>query len=510
MPVLVGCGQAVRRPSEAPPRSPMAMMADASQIAAGDTGAAALWRDIDAVAVMRFIRDAPGMPPLPIGNYENPPGLLSRLLGVSPKRLCYGPTGGNSPQMMVNLTAEWIARGECDAVLLAGAECLRAIVKALKSGETLEWNDSDESGKDRLTDLEDGRDGASDMEKAHGLFPAATAYALFENALRQEARRAVKPHMEKIGRLMSPFSKIAENHPQAWFPQARSAEEIATPSPDNRFVGFPYTKYMNAVIQVDQSAALIMMSVEKARALGIPREKWIFLRGCADAWDVWHFSERENLAASPAMRLMTRKALEMARWSMEEVDYFDIYSCFPSAIQIAQQALGLAEDDPRPLTVTGGLPYFGGAGNNYAMHGIATMMQKLRQNPKAKGLCTANGYYVTKHAIGLYSAEAPQGAWAREDPASYKNDARKDGRVSVAPRPEGRGKAETWTVAHGRKGPETGIVIGRLEESGARFIANLPAKTETLRDMMEKDAFWRQGRVMPDPDRDGRNLFLPD
>src|SRR5690606_18969108 len=102
------------------------------------------------------------------------------------------------------------------------------------------------------------------------------------------------------------------------------------------------------------------------------------------------------------------------------IDFFDLYSCFASAVQIGCAELGLSEDDPRGLTVTGGLPYFGGPGNNYVTHSISEMMRRLRANPGKFGMVTANGNYVTKHSFGIYSTEPVQGTWQRENPATLQ------------------------------------------------------------------------------------------
>ena len=120
---------------------------------------------------------------------------------------------------------------------------------------------------------------------------------------------------------------------------------------------------------------------------------------------------------------------------------------------------------------TGGLPYFGGAGNNYVTHSIATLMDKLREDPGSKGLCTSNGWFATKHGIGLYSNEPFEGEWNREDPEVYQKDIDNISKPIVNESPTGDAKIETYTVANGREGPELGIVIGRLNENNERFIA---------------------------------------
>ncbi len=102
----------------------------------------------------------------------------------------------------------------------------------------------------------------------------------------------------------------------------------------------------------------------------------------------------------------------------------DLYSCFPSAVEAATAALGLATDDRRGLTVTGGLPYFGGPGNNYTTHAIATLTDRLRDRSEDDargpqfGLATGLGWFITKHALGLYATEPPPGGFRRGDTAA--------------------------------------------------------------------------------------------
>lgn len=506
-PVLVGCGQLVQHEKDVEKaKSPLEMMADAARSAAADTGLGdRLWPVLDTVTCVRFVVDAPDARPFPFGVYTNVPLSLANALGARPARNCYGPTGGNTPQFLVNHTAERIAQGEQEAVLIAGAECFGSLVRALRQGKTLDWGD--DPGGERI-DIGIERLGVTEVERKHKLNAPVNCYPLFENAIRGRKGQSVKEHQLEIGKLMAPFTEVAAKHPQAWFPTARSPEEIATPAPDNRYVGFPYTKYMNAVMQVDQAAAVVMMSVKKARELGIPQDKWVFLHGCGDANDIWYLTERVNFYSSPAIRTMGTKAFDMAGWSIGDIDHIDLYSCFPSAVQIGRNALGIAEDDPRPLTVTGGLPYFGGAGNDYVMHSIATMMNKLRAAPGTKGLCTANGWYVTKHSIGLYSTEPVEGPWEREDPDAYQPGIDNEAHPVAVEKPEGRARIETYTVIHDRKGPRTGLVMGRLDEGGGRFVAHTPDDPATLNDLMDRESLERPGTVAVRDD--GINLFTPD
>jgi acetyl-CoA C-acetyltransferase len=264
---------------------------------------------------------------------------------------------------------------------------------------------------------------------------------------------------------------------------------------------------MNANAFIDQAAAVIMTSVGEARRLGISEDKWVYLHGCADADDPWYVSERSNLHSSPAIRRGARKVLEMAGASLADMRFFDLYSCFPAVVEIACAELGLEEDDPRGLTVTGGLPYFGGPGNNYVTHSISEMIRRLRGAPGSFGLVTANGNYVTKHSFGVYSTRPFLGPWRRESPGTLQSELDALPKAHLVENASGPAVVETYTVMHGKAGPEFSVVIGRLRENGHRFLANTPAELAVLEDLQQRESLGRPGTVHH---VEGRNVFLPE
>jgi acetyl-CoA C-acetyltransferase len=498
-PILVGGAQFTQRTAKSDVRtslSPIDMLAKVSRDAITDTAAADLANAIDTVAVVRFTADSPGdQGRLPKRMFRNPPASLANRLDIAPRRALYTATGGNTPQWLVNRTAEEIANGQCDVALLAGAEYIATLLAAMKQGIDLGWaNGPDADPGSDPEEIGDMRAGTSDYERRHGLAFPVNVYPLFENALRGEAGRTPAQHLKWLGAFFSPLTKVAAENPQSWFPTFRSPDEIATPSDRNRFVGFPYTKYLNAVIEVDMAAAVVMTSVAKARELGIPESKWVYLHGCGDASDLWFVTERVNYHSSPAIRTIGRKAFAMADIGAGDLAYIDLYSCFPSAVEIGCAELGLATDDPRGLTVTGGLPYFGGPGNNYVMHSIVTMADKLRARPGAYGLCTGNGWYVTKHSAGIYSTTPTRGPWRREDPKSYQKDIDVMAHPRVVEAPDGPATVETYTVVTDRRGKRFGLVVGRLG-NGDRFLAHTPDDDATLDRMMVEEMLGRPGTV---------------
>ena len=142
------------------------------------------------------------------------------------------------------------------------------------------------------------------------------------------------------------------------------------------------------------------------RSLGVPSDRWVFPQAGSDAHDTPFVSNRRDFRSSPAIQAAGPAALRLAGVDVDDVSHVDLYSCFPSAVQIAAAELGLRLD--RPLTITGGLSFAGGPWNNYVMHSIATMVDRLRDDAGSVGLITANGGFVTKHAFGVYATTPPK------------------------------------------------------------------------------------------------------
>lgn len=505
-PVLIGGGQKTWRKASAP--GPRAMLREAVTLAAADAGLPlTALAEADTIGVVGFTVDAPGTARrLPVPRMGNPPKALAEDLGATPRVAVYTATGGNSPQALMNWACERIAAGEADLVVLAGAEFLGTLMQRAGAGEDLSMFGGGPDGPPDIWGVE--REGCTPQEAAHGISFPANVYPMFENALRAKLGRSLDAHQRAMGALFQRFNAVAAQNPHAWFPKARSAEEIATEGPDNRMVGFPYTKYLNAIIRVDQAAAVIVASSACADRLGVAAEKRVYLHGCGDANEVWNPIEREDLAAAPAIGLMVRQALDAAEVRISDVALFDIYSCFPSAVEIACREIGIPEDDPRPLTVTGGLPYFGGPGNNYVMHSIVSMMERLREKSGAFGLVTANGWFLTKHAVGIYSSAPPAQPFRRDDPQKLQAQIEKRPRPEIIWEPEGRATIETYTVVHGREDVRMGIVYGR-DAQNRRFIANTPEDKAVLRDLQSREGVGRAGTVVS-AEGGMKNVFKPD
>jgi acetyl-CoA C-acetyltransferase len=514
LPILVGCAQSTQRFATEYAISPLDMMLGVSQRAAEDTGLSVnILKQIDTMVVSQLLldfmvsTDTTGMREVfkqSVGRYTNLPKSVANAFGAKPAHYIYSQFGGNEIQKLVNTIGERISTGECDITLITGAENLGIMAAAMKKGIKFNW--SDDPG-DKLTyAAQDKREYLKEHEEKYGLSEPTDVYAMLENAIRANRGSSIEEHQKFLGNLMSPFTRRAAENQNSWFPIERSSEELTTVTDKNRMVSFPYPKYLNAVMNVDMGAAVLMMSVGKAKKLGIDPSRWIYLNGCGDANEKMYITDRVNYYSSPALRIAGKEALSMAKLSIDDIDYFDLYSCFPSVVQLACEELGIAFDHPGGLTQTGGLAYFGGPGNNYVLHSIAEMMNKLRDNPGDKGLVHGNGGVSTKHSIGIYSTEpSDNDNWQRKDPALYQAEIDAEESPEFTETPEGPAEIETYTVTNGRKGPKSAIIIARLE-NGTRCLAKTETDIDLLKDMMSREYV---GEKVINSQKDGINIFKP-
>jgi acetyl-CoA C-acetyltransferase len=467
-PVLVGVGQVTSRPdphlalAERP--SPLDLMVGALRAAAEDSAAGArLLNRVDSLRVVRSLDWHPTNPALTVAGQ----------LGLSPRETVLTAIGGNTPQALLHDAASAIARGDLDVVAVTGAECgyTRAAARRLPERPHLPWAGLTPDEAPLPTYFGTDRAPATDTELEHGIALPIHVYPLLENALRIAGGLTAAAQRTRIGSLWSRFSAVAATNPYAWITAPSSAHDVTQPSPTNRMIAFPYTKRCTANIQVDQGAAYLCCSVDAARAAGIPSDRWVFPLAGAEANDHWFLSERDELGASPAIRLAGQRALQLVGIGVDDLAFVDLYSCFPCVVQIAAAELGLDLDGPiERLTLTGGLTYSGGPGNNYTSHGIASLVPHLREQPDAVGMATGLGWFATKHAVGLYSGRPPEGPGFRAENVQGAVDAlsRRTARTDV----EGPATLETFTVIYDREGaPEKAIIVARTDD-GARVWAN--------------------------------------
>jgi len=531
-PVIIGVGQASERIGDAgyAALSPVALAAAAAHAAlrdalagvpagagagggvGGDVSGSGLERPprdgtvdesviaegIDAVAFVRLFEDSGLEPPSPLGRADNAPRAVARRLGADPARAVLGVGGGQSPQNLVLEFAAEIAAGRAESALVVGAEALsssRHWARSAADGGPEPCRSPTDAGnagapeaarpdwRERVGgDVEDRGPGLTDMtssrQAALGLDHAPAAYALFENARRARLGLSREDYARSMGELFAPFTHVAAGNPHSAAPTRRTPDELVTVTSRIRLVADPYPRFLVARDQVNQGAAVLLLSLGRARDLGLDPARFVHCHGHASVTER-PLMERADLSTSPAVGLAVRTVLHEAGIAAADLDLLDVYSCFPIAVSVVREALGMAPDDPRGFTVTGGLPFFGGPGNDYALHSLAEMVGRLRDRPGARGLVTANGGILSSQSMGVWST----------DPAPWRpgRDEALAAEVASWPAPptidtpRGPARIETFTVVHGRDGSRRGLVVGRLDEGDTRFLAAASDDTATWR-----------------------------
>lgn len=469
-PVLVGVGQATDPIGEPNYQrlSPVDLAAAAVRQALDDSGAdpAALAAAVDAVAGVRQFEISTPQSVAPMGRSDSYPRSVAQRVGANPRRAILEVAGGQAPQHLINELCSEIATGHGEVALVFGSE---AISTARHLADRDDKPDFTETVGGDLEDRGYGLDGlVSDYTIAHHLTAAPPQYALLDNARRARLGQSRAQYALGMGELFSPFTVVAAGNPYATARTVRDSVELSTPTESNRLIADPYTRYLVARDQVNQGAAALLMSVDAARRLGVPEDHWVFLHGHADLRDR-DLLDRPDLSAAPASVLAARHALEVAEIGLDDVSTFDLYSCFPIAVSSICDGLGLSGDDPRGLTLTGGLPFFGGAGNNYSMHAVAETVHRARATPGSYGFVGANGGVLNKYSVGVYSTLPTP--WRPDRSAELQRDIAHGPTTDHVERAEGKATVETYTVAYDRRGARTGIVVGRLDASGQRALA---------------------------------------
>ena len=470
-PVLVGYGQINHR-QEANGQEDTPEPVDLMAAAAREAADPRVLEAVDSVRVVNLLS----------ARYRDPGLLLGQRIGADSPATRTAASAATCRRHWSTGPAWTSSRDARTSSLVAGAEMWRTRTQVRANGQRLGYTEQDES-----VPLPEGSDEnvpmAGAAEDRIGLDRPSFIYPMFEQALRVSAGESSDDHRKRIGELWARFNEVAVGNPHAWIRKPVAAEEIWQQGPTNRMVSWPYTKLMNSNNMVDQSAALILTSVEAATRLKIPTERWVYPYAGTDSHDTYAISERAELHRSPAIRIGGARALELAGLGIDDVDHVDLYSCFPSAVQVAATELGLPVDDPaRPLTVTGGLTFAGGPWSNYVAHSIATMAEVLAANPGHRGLITANGGYLTKHSFGVYGTEPPSSEFRWEDTQSAVD---REPTRTAAVEWEGVGTVEAWTTPFDRDGqPEKTFLSVRTpdERRTLALIDDPAAAADTVRD----------------------------
>lgn len=470
-PILVGSGQVVQR--EATASAPMELAALASSAAVDDCGAANIAGHIDTICVTKLFSDMGRRWNSPWGRSNNPPQSVAGRIGAQPKSRIYTETGGNGPQSRVIEFAKDIALGERSVVLLTGAEALKNQRHAERNGVELDWN---EEFDEPLEDRGFGDGVATSQEGQNGLLNVAYYYTMIDQAIRTKYGRSIEEHRAACAQLLASLSAVAANNPNAQFAGQQSEQEILAAANLTHL----YTKRMIAQDGVNQAAALLLCSAGKARELGIDPARWVFLHGMAEGKE-FELSHRDDPSLSPMAGRVAERALDMAEKRINDIAAIDIYSCFPCAVSSVAEQLGLPADGSLALTMTGGLPYFGGPGNNYGMHALAEAVQWARTNNNEYALVTSNGGVLSKHASAVYSQQPSFVDWSNTTCELSANDSDKRPIISNP----SAGRIVTYSVNFTDKNGPQAIILGETN-SGERFVScTAPNDSRTAEQLLE-------------------------
>lgn len=500
-PVIVGVGQFTERIDDADYRgiSAVDLATEAVRAALADTGAdvTAVAQAIEVFAGLRQFEICTPFADPPLGCSDNYVRSVAQRVGADPVRAVLEPIGGNGPQKLVTEFAKAIATGDVDVALILGSE----------PGSTAKYF----SGRDDKPDftehvggqLEDRGYGfeqyMSEYTAKHGLTGAPVQYGLLDNARRARLGLGVADYRRRMAELFAPFSKVAAKNRFSSSPVERSVEEIETVTDENRMICDPYPRLLVARDTVNQGAAALLMSVAAARRLGVAEEKWVYLRGHADQTEQ-DLLDRVDVSISHSAKQAVAEALRVAGIGIDEVSTFDLYSCFPFPVFAVCDAFGLADDDPRGLTLTGGLPYFGGPGNSYSLHGIAETVAQMQDKPGSFGLVGANGGVMSKYSVGVYSTEPAD--WTADRSKALQDDIAALPKVAVTRNANGTGTIETYSVRYDWP-VTTGIIIGRLDADDSRFMT-ITEDDDLVALMCDRDPLG--ARIAVTSSEDGVNL----
>jgi acetyl-CoA C-acetyltransferase len=456
IPVIVGVGEIVDRPKEiADGLEPLALLEAALRRAEADSGAKLLG-EVGSLDVVSFLS----------WRYRDPEKLLAELLGVTPAHCYYGPVGGESPIRYLHEAAQRIARGECTVAAVCGAEAQSTATKAERAGVPLPWTPF-------AKDVEEPKRGAAFQKPLAvklGVFRPITVYPLYESATSAHWGQSPREALAESGSLWSTYSRVASENPNSWLKKQFSADDITTPTPENRLIAWPYTKLMVANPTVNMGGAVLLTSLAKARAAGVPEDKLVYLLGGASAEEPRDYLLRDQFYESHPQNAVLHAVMDLA--DDKKFDAIELYSCFPCVPKMARRTLGLGPDvEP---TVTGGLTFFGAPLNTYMTHAACAMVRKMRESAKL-GLLYGQGGFVTKHHGLVLSREKPREAMKQQHSVQAEADRNKGAVPEFVAEAGGKGKLEAFTVIYrGRGEVEHGVAMLRTED-GRRTLARIPA-----------------------------------
>lgn len=484
IPVVVGAAQYTWGKDNTEYLDPVSEMTKVVELALEGTGQPQLKDYIDTLFMIN----------IKSWSYRDAPSILETNLGLNLKNKVYLSDGGNTPQMLINRAAKAITEGKAEAILITGAEAAYTAYQARKGRIKVNWP------KFRRPRYMEGEVWASinGFEDKYQIILPSYAYALFETAIRHQKGSSLEEHKEYLGNLFERFSQVAAKNPYSWTKKAYSAEEIVTPTDENRLINHPYTKRMCSNMYVNQAGAMIITHEDLAKKLSIDESHWVYPQGGADLDNIFELMRRPKFYESPAARFAAELALERAGLTIDEIDKFDLYSCFPSMVQMLKNEIGIDDEDPREITLCGGLPYYGGPWSTYSFIAAIEALNAIQKDPSLHILVVANGGLNSKESVGIYGKEPPAISWAEKDDTEKQEEIYAEELPEPIREAEGDMTIEAYTIVYDRDGnPRRGIMVGKLA-NGNRTLAMMKGDKEKLSELSQKDLVGKTFNVQHD------------
>jgi acetyl-CoA C-acetyltransferase len=468
-PVLVGVGLVSQR-EEDPLRAkePITLMIDAAMSAAHDSGAQNALAQIERIYV-------------PVGrwSYQNPGKLIGTAVGAA-DAVSISAYPGVSQQTIISDACSRIANGEIAKAMVIGGEAGYRLLRAKIEGIQLEDTESTDPADVVLTPSDEM---APDYEQRSGLgFMPVGYYAIMESAFRYAKGLDIATHRDRVAAMYSRFSEIASHNPHAWNREHIAAETIRDGSRRNAMLAFPYTKLHNASWNVDQASALLLCSVEQAKKMNVPRSQWVFPQVFTESNHMMTVTARAELHKCPGAELAGRAAFEASNTSPEQLDFLELYSCFPLAVEVYASELGIPET--MDWSFTGGMPFAGGPFNNFVLHSVGQIAEHIRRKPNSLGMVTTVSGYLTKQGFAIWGSNPNQNGYQFVDVTKTVAEVTK--RRDVNPDYEGPARIAGYTVMYNRNEPQRGVAVVDLPDN-LRSIAY--TDDIKLMDAMEREEF---------------------
>ena len=301
-------------------------------------------------------------------------------------------------QNLINTACKDIVNGKINASLIIGGESRYKKIQALKENKVFvetELNTNPDYYVKADSDLQ-----TQDERDELGLM-AVGYYAILETAYRAQKNLSIQEHKEKISALYEIFSKIAKENPDGWLDKSLTASEIIKVSKSNPLQALPYNKFHCTTWNVNQASAMIICSENLANDLNIPLSKRVYPLASSESNHMIAPIQRPNLSKSYGLDLAVKFIKGVCRDNDIKPNLYELYSCFPIAVHMFGDSLGLSENQNK--TVTGGMSFAGGPLNNYMIHSTVKMLTKIRDDHSKIGLVTGVSGMMTKQALALWS-----------------------------------------------------------------------------------------------------------